>query len=139
MIPLPGATISNRKKTKGIASIFVGFGILFLGMSLMETSLAPLKDSPEFTRLLTMFSNPFAAVVVGVLITTLLQSSSAAVGLLQALSSTGVISFGMAVPIIIGENIGKTVPVMIASVGTEKDAKRLVLIDLLMNKNFQQN
>lgn len=125
--------ISNRKKTKGIASIFVGFGILFLGMTIMETSLSPLKDSPEFTRLLTMFSNPLMAVIVGVLITTLLQSSSAAVGLLQALSSTGAISFGMAVPIIIGMNIGKTIPVMIASVGTEKEAKRLVLIDLMMN------
>lgn len=125
--------ISKKKKTRGIASIFIGFGILFVGMSIMESSLAPLKDSTEFVRLLTMFRNPFAAVVMGVLITTVLQSSSAAVGLLQALSSTGVITFGMAVPIIIGMNIGKTIPVMIASVGTEKDAKRLVLIDLMMN------
>lgn len=125
--------ISKKKKTKGIASIFVGFGILFIGMNMMETSLAPLKESPEFVKLFTMFRNPIAAVAVGVLITTLLQSSSASVGLLQALSSTGAITFGMAVPIIIGENIGKTIPVMIASVGTEKDAKRLVLIDLMMN------
>ena len=125
--------IVKRKKTIGIASIFVGFGILFMGMSTMETALAPLKESKEFVKIFTMFSNPFLAVVIGILVTTLLQSSSASVGLLQALSSTGVITFGMAAPIIIGENIGKTVPVMIASIGTDKNAKRLVLVDLMMN------
>ncbi len=125
--------IVKRKKTKGITSIFVGFGILFMGMSTMEAALAPLKESEAFVEMFTMFENPLLAVLVGILVTTLLQSSSASVGLLQALSSTGVVTFSMAAPIVIGMNIGKTVPVMIASIGTDKHAKRLVLVDLIMN------
>lgn len=125
--------IVSRKKTRGVASIFVGFGILFMGMNMMEVALAPLKDSEEFVRIFTMFTNPFLAVVIGVLVTTVLQSSSAAVGLLQALASTGVITFSMACPLVIGMNIGKTVPVMIAALGTNKNAKRLVLVDFMMN------
>lgn len=125
--------IVKRKKTKGITSIFVGFGILFMGMSTMEAALAPLKESESFVNMFTMFKNPLLAVLIGILVTTLLQSSSASVGLLQALSSTGVVTFSMAAPIVIGMNIGKTVPVMIASIGTDKHAKRLVLVDLIMN------
>ncbi len=123
----------KRKKTRGITSIFIGFGILFMGMSTMEAALAPLKESEAFIRIFTMFRNPLLAVAVGIAATAILQSSSASVGLLQALSSTGVITFSMAAPIVIGMNIGKTVPVMIASIGTDKHAKRLVLVDLMMN------
>ncbi len=125
--------VVKKKKHKGITSIFIGFGILFMGMSTMETALAPLKESEAFIRVFTMFRNPLLAILVGIAVTTILQSSSASVGLLQALSSTGVITFSMAAPIVIGMNIGKTVPVMIASIGTDKNAKRLVLVDLMMN------
>ena len=123
----------KRKKTRGIASIFVGFGILFMGMSAMEAALAPLKESDEFLELFTMFTHPLLAVLIGIFLTALLQSSSASVGLLQALASTGAVTFSMAAPLVIGMNIGKTVPVMIASIGTDKNAKRLVLVDFLMN------
>ncbi len=123
----------KRKKSRGIASIVVGFGILFMGMSSMEAALAPLKESEQFLKIFTMFSNPLLAVLIGILVTAILQSSSASVGLLQALASTGAVTFSMSVPIIIGMNIGKTVPVIIASIGTDKNAKRLVLVDLLMN------
>ncbi len=125
--------LAKRKKTRGITSIFIGFGILFMGMSTMEAALAPLKESEVFVRVFTTLQNPLLAVLVGVIATTVLQSSSASVGLLQALSSTGVITFSMAAPIVIGMNIGKTVPVIIASIGTDRNAKRLVLVDLMMN------
>ena len=124
---------SKKKKTRGIASIFVGFGILFVGMSTMETALGPLKDSEQFMNLFTMFHNPFLAVLLGILVTTILQSSSASVGILQALASTGTVTFSMAAPIIIGQNIGKCVPVVLASIGTNKKAKRVVCVDILMN------
>lgn len=124
---------SKRKKTRGIASIFVGFGILFVGMSTMEASLAPLKESEQFMSLFTMFKNPFLAVLLGILVTTILQSSSASVGILQALASTGSVTFSMAAPLVIGQNIGKCVPVVLASIGTNKKAKRVVCVDILMN------
>ena len=123
----------KRKKSKGIASIFVGFGILFMGMSTMEAALAPLKESQQFLDLFTMFTHPLLAVLIGILLTAILQSSSASVGLLQALSSTGAVTFSMSAPLVIGMNIGKTIPVMIATIGTDKNAKRLVLVDFLMN------
>ncbi len=125
--------LAKRKKTRGVTSIFIGFGILFMGMSTMEASLAPLKESEVFVQVFTTLQNPLLAVLVGIVATTVLQSSSASVGLLQALSSTGVITFSMAAPIVIGMNIGKTVPVIIASIGTDRNAKRLVLVDLMMN------
>ncbi|MDD2958903.1 MAG: Na/Pi cotransporter family protein [Lachnospiraceae bacterium] len=124
---------SKKKKTRGIASIFVGFGILFVGMSTMEGALEPLKESEQFVKLFTMFKNPFLAILLGILVTTILQSSSASVGILQALASTGSITFSMAAPIIIGQNIGKCVPVILASIGTNKNAKRVVCVDLMMN------
>ncbi|MDO5344466.1 MAG: Na/Pi cotransporter family protein [Lachnospiraceae bacterium] len=124
---------SKKKKTRGIASIFVGFGILFVGMSTMEAALEPLKDSEQFMNLFVMFRNPFLAVLLGILVTTILQSSSASVGILQALASTGTVTFSMAAPIVIGQNIGKCVPVVLASIGTNKKAKRVVCVDILMN------
>lgn len=124
---------SKKKRTRGIASIFVGFGILFVGMSTMEAALEPLKDSEQFMNLFVMFRNPFLAVLLGILVTTILQSSSASVGILQALASTGTVTFSMAAPIIIGQNIGKCVPVVLASIGTNKKAKRVVCVDILMN------
>ena len=124
---------SKKKKTRGIASIFVGFGILFVGMSTMETALDPLKESEQFMNLFMMFKNPLLAMLLGILVTTILQSSSASVGILQALASTGSVTFSMAAPIIIGQNIGKCVPVVLASIGTNKKAKRVVCVDILMS------
>ena len=124
---------SKKKKTRGIASIFVGFGILFVGMSTMETALDPLKESEQFMNLFMMFKNPLLAMLLGILVTTILQSSSASVGILQALASTGSVTFSMAAPIIIGQNIGKCVPVVLASIGTNKKAKRVVCVDIVMS------
>lgn len=125
--------VSKRSKTQNIASIIIGFGVLFFGMTTMESALAPLRDSEVFHNLLTMFENPLLGVAVGILITAILQSSSASVGMLQAMSSTGRVTFSMALPIVIGMNIGKCITVLIASIGTNKKAKRAVLIDVLNN------
>ena len=125
--------ISKKKKTKDIASIIIGLGILFVGMSTMESTLLPLKDSEEFRKLFFMFNNPVLGVLIGALATAILQSSSASVGVLQALSATGTITFSMAAPIIMGQNIGKCITVLIASIGTNKKAKRAVCIDVLVN------
>ena len=125
--------VSKKKRTKDIASILIGFGILFVGMTTMENTLAPLKDSESFQRIFFLFKNPLLGVAVGALITAILQSSSASVGVLQAISSTGTVTFSMAAPIIMGQNIGKCVTVLIASIGTSKKAKRAVYIDLIVN------
>lgn len=125
--------ISKRSKIQNIASIIIGFGVLFFGMTTMESALAPLKDSEAFHNLFLMFENPLLGVAVGMLITAVLQSSSASVGMLQAMSSTGQVTFAMALPIVIGMNIGKCVTVLIASIGTNKKAKRAVLIDVMNN------
>ena len=125
--------VSKKKRTKDFASILIGFGILFVGMTTMETTLAPLKDSEQFQRIFFLFKNPLLGVAVGALITAILQSSSASVGVLQAISSTGTVTFSMAAPIIMGQNIGKCVTVLIASIGTSKKAKRAVYIDLIVN------
>lgn len=125
--------VSKKKRTKDFASILIGFSILFVGMTTMETTLAPLKDSPKFQQIFFLFKNPFLGVLVGALVTAILQSSSASVGVLQAVSSTGTVTFSMAAPIIMGQNIGKCVTVLIASIGTSKKAKRAVYIDLIVN------
>ena len=125
--------VTKKKRTKDVASILIGFGILFVGMTTMESTLAPLKDSQAFQRIFFLFKNPLLGVAVGALITAILQSSSASVGVLQAISSTGTVTFSMAAPIIMGQNIGKCVTVLIASIGTSKKAKRAVYIDLIVN------
>ena len=97
--------VSKKKRAKDFASILIGFGILFVGMTTMETTLAPLKDSEQFQRIFFLFKNPLLGVAVGALITAILQSSSASVGVLQAISSTGTVTFSMAAPIIMGQNV----------------------------------
>lgn len=124
--------MSKSQKLKDRMGIFLGLGILFEGMTLMESSFAPLAESPEFAGIFTLFENPFLGVCVGMAVTILLQSSSASVGVLQATASTGVVTFAMAVPITIGCNLGKCVTVLLASVGVNKDAKRAVVIDVAM-------
>lgn len=113
---------SEKKKTVG--SILLGFGTLMIGMTTMSDAMAVLKEIPEFTSILTKFSNPILGVAAGALLTAAIQSSSASVGILQALSTTGAISVGAAFPIILGQNIGSCVPVLLSSIGTNKNAKR---------------
>ncbi|MCI8276182.1 MAG: Na/Pi cotransporter family protein [Lachnospiraceae bacterium] len=125
--------ISKHRKTKNIAHLLIGFGILFFGMTTMESALAPLKDSPAFQEIFFMFSNPILGVLLGAVVTAILQSSSASVGILQAIASTGTVTFSMAAPIIIGQNIGKCITVLIASIGTNKNAKRVVVCHLMIN------
>ena len=122
---------SDKKKTLG--TIFLGFAILMYGMNMMSGAVEPLKDSPSFTNMLTWFSNPVFGVLAGALLTAIIQSSSASVGILQALSSTGAIKFGTALPIILGQNIGTCVTAIISSVGTSKNAKRVAAVHLSFN------
>ncbi|WP_415967957.1 Na/Pi cotransporter family protein [Emergencia timonensis] len=125
--------ISKKNKTKDKAGIAVGLGILFIGMSMMESSFKPLASSPEFMELFLVLTNPVLGVLAGMCVTVLLQSSSASVGVLQAMSATGAITFSMAAPIVIGQNIGKCVTVLLASIGTNKNSRRAVCIDITMS------
>ncbi len=122
---------SNRKKDIGV--IMLGFTVLMFGMEMMSGAVKPLADVPEFTNILVMFSNPVLGVLTGAVLTAIIQSSSASVGILQALSSTGKITFGTAVPIIMGQNIGTCVTALISSIGANKNAKRAAMIHLYFN------
>lgn len=124
---------SKKKKHKDVASILMGLGILFFGMTTMESALSPLRESEQFRSLFTMFRNPVLGVLLGAGVTAILQSSSASVGILQAIASTGTVTFSMAAPIIIGQNVGKCITVILASIGTNKNAKRVVIVDLMLN------
>ena len=124
---------SKSDKKKNIGDIFLGFSVLMFGMNLMSTSVEPLKNVPEFASILTMFSNPILGVLAGALLTAILQSSSASVGILQALSSTGVITFGSAIPIILGQNIGTCATALLSCIGTSKNAKRAAAVHLYFN------
>lgn len=118
---------SKNKNVKNVAKIFVGLGMLFYGMTLMEEVFAPLKENAKFQSLLISFENPFVGMLIGVVITVILQSSSASVGILQGLSATGAISYAVAIPIIIGQNIGKCSTTIIGGIGANKKAKRIVV------------
>lgn len=123
---------SNNKK-RDIASILVGLGILFLGMNTMEGVFAPLKESESFQNLFTSFNNPLLGILIGLVLTAIIQSSSASVGILQAISSTGVVTYGTAIPIIIGQNIGKCMTIILGGIGANKKAKRVSLSYLFFN------
>lgn len=123
----------KRKKRKDIGSILVGFAILMYGMTMMSDAVAPLKDVPEFVNLLTAFKNPFVGVLVGALVTGVIQSSAASVGILQSLATAGLITYDMAIPIILGQNIGTCVTSLISSVGVNRNAKRVACIHVLFN------
>ena len=123
----------DGSKKKNIGTILLGFAVLMFGMEAMSSSVAPLKDDAAFTGMLTHFSNPFLGLIVGALLTAIIQSSSASVGILQALCISGVVSYGTAIPIIMGQNIGTCVTAMISSVGASKNAKRAAFIHLYFN------
>lgn len=125
--------LSKSDKKRNIGAIFTGFAVLMFGMDMMSGAVAPLKDVPEFANVLTMFQNPVLGVLAGAVLTAIIQSSSASVGILQALSATGAIKFGAALPIILGQNIGTCVTALISSIGTSKNAKRVAVVHLYFN------
>ena len=124
---------TKSQKKKDVGTIFVGFAILMYGMSAMSGAVEPLADVPEFTGMLVKFSNPLLGVVAGAVLTAIIQSSSASVGILQALCLTGMVPFSAALPIIMGQNIGTCITAILASIGTERSAKRATIIHLSFN------
>ena len=124
--------IRNAKK-KNIGQIMLGFGILFTGMSLMDSGVSPLRESAAFQELFVSMTNPILGILVGVVATVIIQSSSASVGILQALSSTGLVTFGSAIPIILGAHIGTAFTPLLTIGGSSKDGKRTALIHLYFN------
>ena len=124
---------SKKSKHKDTGSILMGFAVLMVGMSLMSDAVAGLKNDPSFASILTLFSNPILGVLAGTLLTAIVQSSSASIGILQALSVTGAISFGAAIPIILGQNIGTCVTAMLSSLSANKNGKRTAVAHLFFN------
>ena len=126
-------TFIKNDKAKHIASIFAGLGILFMGMSMMSDAMSPLRDSEVFMNFMTTFSNPIISIFAGALVTAVIQSSSASVGILQALASTGMIPLSSAVFILFGMNIGTCITAVLAAIGTKPNARRTTLIHLMFN------
>jgi phosphate:Na+ symporter len=125
--------LSKNDKKKTLGTIFVGFAILMFGMDVMSDAVSPLADMPEFGQLLIHFKNPIVGVLIGTLFTAAIQSSAASVGILQALSLTGSITYGMAFPIVMGQNIGTCVTALISSIGTSAKAKRVACLHVVIN------
>lgn len=125
--------ISKKNRTKDIGGICLGFAILMFGMEMMSDAMDPLAEMEGFRNLMVMFENPIPGVLLGVVMTAVVQSSSATVGILQALSLTGAISYGMAIPIIMGQNIGTCVTALLSSIGVSKNAKRVAAVHVYFN------
>lgn len=123
----------KKQKYKTLGEILLGFCILFTGMFNMEAAVSPLSESPEFANLFASLSNPVIGVLVGAGVTAIIQSSSASIGILQALSSTGIITWSSAIPIILGQNIGTCITPILASIGASKNAKRTAAVHLSFN------
>ena len=121
----------NRRRSAG--SIMVGFAVLMYGMELMSDSVSPLADMPQFSAILTAFTNPILGVIVGAVFTGVIQSSAASVAILQALSLTGSITYGMALPIIMGQNIGTCVTALLSSIGVNRNARRVAVVHISFN------
>ena len=124
---------AKSDKKKDIGTVLLGFAVLMFGMDAMSDAVKPLRSVPEFTNILLLFSNPFFGVIAGAVLTGIIQSSSASVGILQALSATGAVTFGSAIPIIMGQNIGTCVTALISSVGANKNARRAALVHFYFN------
>ena len=124
---------SKSNKKKDIGTILLGFAVLMQGMSTMSDSVAGLAEVPEFRNIFLMFENPILGVLAGTVLTAIIQSSSASVGILQALSATGAVSMGAAIPIIMGQNIGTCVTALLSSFGTNRNAKRTAMVHLSFN------
>ncbi len=123
----------KSEKKYNIGMILIGFAVLMYGMDIMSSAVEPLKDVPEFVSILTMFSNPVLGVAAGAVFTAAIQSSSASVGILQALCLTGSVTYGTAIPIIMGQNIGTCVTAILSSIGANKGAKRVAAVHLSFN------
>lgn len=123
----------KEEKKKDIGAIMVGFAVLMFGMETMSDAVKPLANVPEFTGILTAFSNPVLGMIAGAVLTAIIQSSSASVGILQALCVTGAVSYGVAIPIIMGQNIGTCVTALLSSIGATKNAKRAAMVHLYFN------
>ncbi len=125
--------VAKKSRSKDIGSVLMGFAVLMYGMELMSGAMDPLADSPKFAEFMVMFTNPLLGLLVGIGLTAVVQSSSATVGILQALSMTGSISFGAAIPIIMGQNIGTCITALISSIGVSKHAKRVSAVHVSFN------
>ena len=125
--------MSKNKKKQDIGTILVGFAVLMYGMELMKNAVSPLAEMEGFSKLLTAFKNPLMSVAFGALFTGIIQSSAASVGILQALALTGTISYRMAIPIIMGQNIGTCVTALLSSIGVNKNAKRVTVVHMSFN------
>ena len=124
---------TKNEKKQNIGSILVGFTVLMCGMDMMSAAVKPLANVPEFTNILLMFQNPIMGMIAGLVLTAVIQSSSASVGILQSLTVTGAITYNMAIPIVMGQNIGTCVTAMISAVGANKNGKRAALVHLYFN------
>ena len=124
---------SKSNKRKNIGSIFVGFAILMFGMEVMADSMKPLADMPQFAQVMVMFHNPILAFLVGMIITMIVQSSSASIGILQAMSLNCAVPWIVAVPIILGQNLGTCISAVLASIGVNTNAKRVAGIHVIYN------
>jgi len=133
LIGIAMVMFSKKPKKKDTGTILLGFAVLMTGMDMMSGAVSGLKDVPEFTHILTIFSNPIFGVLAGAILTAIIQSSSASVGILQALSTTGSITVSSAFPIILGQNIGSCTTVLISSIGASKNAKRAAYAHLTFN------
>lgn len=126
-------TSKDESKKKDAGGILLGFAILMFGMETMSGAVSGLADNPSFTQIMTAFSNPILGMVVGAVLTAIIQSSSASVGILQALCATGAVHYSVALPIIMGQNIGTCVTSIISSIGANKNARRAAMIHLYFN------
>ena len=136
VLAVVGAAInmfSKNEKKKTLAEILLGFAILMFGMDMMSGAVKPLADVPGFRNILTMFENPILGVLAGAVLTAIIQSSSASVGILQALALTGSVTYGAALPIILGQNIGTCVTALISCIGANKNARRTAMVHLYFN------
>ena len=123
----------KKKKVNYIGQVVIGLGILFIGMSTMSSAMSPLREVPEFRQLMTNFSNPFLGVLIGLAVTCVIQSSSASLGILQAMAGQGLIGISGAMYVVFGQNIGTCITALLASIGGNKNAKRAVLCHILFN------
>lgn len=136
VVALVGVIMHNfikRERTRDVGGVLMGFAILMYGMEIMSGSVSGLRDDPAFTGMLTLISHPVMGVLVGIVITAVIQSSSASIGILQALSATGAITFNLAVPVIMGQNIGTCVSAIISCLGAGRSAKRAAAVHLIFN------
>lgn len=124
---------AKSNKRKNVGAVLIGFAILMFGMEVMTEAMSPLADMPEFTHVLTAFANPILGVIVGTVVTAIIQSSAASIGILQALSMVGGITYGMAIPIVMGQNIGTCISAVLSSIGVNTNAKRVAAVHVLFN------